>query len=135
MSFAVNGKLLGQCFQRPDNHDSPLFPHVFSKNCSFEVNFGQRRAWYYLSLLSAPMINCLPASARVRGEFPPEKLEDCSVLMLCGLPASGKSVWAEKFAAEHSLDRYTVLGTNALIDRFKVNSYTVHAGVPACAVV
>lgn len=44
------------------------------------------------------------------------------MIMMCGLPACGKTVWASKHAAEHPEKNYNILGTNALIDRMKVRS-------------
>ena len=42
ISFAKNGKDLGECFQveRSGLEDKALFPHILTKNTSFEVNFG-----------------------------------------------------------------------------------------------
>ncbi|KAM7299482.1 heterogeneous nuclear ribonucleoprotein U-like protein 1 [Ixodes scapularis] len=44
MSFAKNGKDLGVAFEvaKATLGGQALFPHVLSKNCSFEVNFGQK---------------------------------------------------------------------------------------------
>lgn len=41
--------------------------------------------------------------------------------MMCGLPGSGKTTWATKYAAEHKDKMYNILGTNALIDKMKVS--------------
>lgn len=39
---------------------------------------------------------------------------------MIGLPGSGKTTWAMKYAAEHKDKMYNILGTNALIDKMKV---------------
>jgi len=43
ISFAKNGDDLGTCFfvAAADLDGQPLFPHILTKNCSFECNFGQ----------------------------------------------------------------------------------------------
>ena len=40
--------------------------------------------------------------------------------MMCGLPGCGKTVWVNKFTAEHGDKMYNVLGTNNIIDKMKV---------------
>lgn len=45
---------------------------------------------------------------------------DCEVIMMVGLPASGKTTWAEKWVKEHPEKRYLMLGTNLALDRMKV---------------
>jgi len=45
---------------------------------------------------------------------------DCELMMMVGLPASGKSTWAEKWMKEHPEKRYVLLGTNLALDQMKV---------------
>ncbi|KAI4296621.1 hypothetical protein L6164_036567 [Bauhinia variegata] len=45
---------------------------------------------------------------------------DCEVIMMVGLPASGKTTWAEKWVKEHPEKRYVLLGTNLILDQMKV---------------
>ncbi|PSS04752.1 Heterogeneous nuclear ribonucleoprotein U-like protein [Actinidia chinensis var. chinensis] len=45
---------------------------------------------------------------------------DCELMMMVGLPASGKSTWAEKWVKEHPEKRYVLLGTNLALDQMKV---------------
>ena len=49
-----------------------------------------------------------------------EKREDCEMIMLIGLPASGKTTWANKHAEENPEKRYNIIGTSILLDRMKV---------------
>jgi len=42
------------------------------------------------------------------------------MIMMCGLPGSGKTVWANEYYAKHLDKKYNVLGTNNLIDKMKV---------------
>ena len=43
------------------------------------------------------------------------------MIMLIGLPASGKTTWANKHVAENPLKRYNVIGTSVLLERMKVS--------------
>ncbi|XP_057796345.1 uncharacterized protein LOC131012408 isoform X2 [Salvia miltiorrhiza] len=45
---------------------------------------------------------------------------ECEVIMMVGLPASGKSTWAEKWVNEHPEKRYILLGTNLALEQMKV---------------
>ncbi|MED6130672.1 hypothetical protein PIB30_002785 [Stylosanthes scabra] len=45
---------------------------------------------------------------------------NCEVIMMVGLPASGKTTWAEKRAKEHPEKCYVLLGTNLVLDQMKV---------------
>ena len=43
------------------------------------------------------------------------------MIMLIGLPASGKTTWANKHVEENPLKRYNVIGTSVLLERMKVS--------------
>ena len=45
------------------------------------------------------------------------------MIMLIGLPASGKTTWANKHVAENPLKRYNVIGTSVLLERMKVSLF------------
>ena len=51
ISYAKNGKDLGECFQveRSGLEDKALFPHILTKNTSFEVNFGGQVSGTYFA--------------------------------------------------------------------------------------
>lgn len=42
------------------------------------------------------------------------------MLMMVGLPGSGKTYWAEKHAAGEKEKKFNVLGTNNIIDKMRV---------------
>lgn len=122
ISYAKNGIDLGECFSVAHEKlaGASLFPHILTKNCEFECNFGQNEdAWFPLKE-GFTFINTLPLEERTRGSLPPEKKEDCEMLMMCGLPGAGKSVWAVKHAQENAHKKFYVLGTNSIIDKMKV---------------
>lgn len=43
---------------------------------------------------------------------------------MVGLPACGKTTWAEKYAAENPDKHFNVLGTNSIIDKMRVCLYS-----------
>ena len=45
------------------------------------------------------------------------------MIMMCGLPGAGKSVWAADFSSKHPEKKYNVLGTNNIIDKMKVMQF------------
>ncbi|PIK50992.1 putative heterogeneous nuclear ribonucleoprotein U-like protein 1 isoform X2 [Apostichopus japonicus] len=66
------------------------------------------------------LIGDLPEEDKVRGPLPPAEKKDCEIIMMVGLPGSGKTTWAEKFCAEHPEKKYYILGTNLIMEKMKV---------------
>ena len=121
MMYTVNGVLQPVAFKVPKSQlaGRPLFPHVLTKNQNYAVNFGQ---------LQQPLFPILPdfclmnqAAVRVRGPAAPSSPAECEVLMMIGLPGAGKTYWAEQRRREQPEKNYTILGTNNLIDKMKVD--------------
>ncbi|KAJ6999700.1 hypothetical protein NC653_010442 [Populus alba x Populus x berolinensis] len=46
-------------------------------------------------------------------------ISDCEVMMMVGLPASGKTTWAEKWTEEYPEKRFVLLGRNLILDEMK----------------
>ncbi|XP_013416100.1 heterogeneous nuclear ribonucleoprotein U-like protein 1 isoform X1 [Lingula anatina] len=122
INFTKNGVDQGNCFEVPASEleGKALFPHVLTKNTEFEANFGQKEEPMSTILEGFTFLNAVPVESRQRGALPPEKKEDCEVLMMCGLPGSGKTYWANKHVAEFPDKQYCILGTNNIIDKMKV---------------
>ncbi|CAL4107107.1 unnamed protein product [Meganyctiphanes norvegica] len=122
ISYTVNGKHKGICYEvsRYELGDRALFPHIVTKNCSFKVNFGNDAPWSE-SLVGYTFAGDVPIDERVLGTPGPEKRSDGEIIMMVGLPASGKTTWVNKFCSENADKKYNVLGTNNLIDKMKVN--------------
>lgn len=122
ISYTVNGKDMGTAFtvQKSDLDGKPLFPHVLTKNCTFECNFGQEKPWCEEILKDYVPVGAVDPKDRVSGPRRPEKREECEMIMMCGLPSAGKTVWATKYAEENRHKMYNILGTNSLIEKMKV---------------
>ena len=53
--------------------------------------------------------------------------------MMIGLPASGKTTWAEKHCRQNPEKRYTILGTNLIMEKMKVCLHSCHlSSCPSC---
>ncbi len=54
------------------------------------------------------------------------------MIMMVGLPGSGKTTWVNKHVAENPDKKYTVIGTSSLIDKMKViwNLLTMYTPIP-----
>ncbi|XP_054776386.1 uncharacterized protein LOC129284896 isoform X2 [Prosopis cineraria] len=133
ISFSKNGKWLGTAFrfdagplglevvdspQKALPGESALFPHVLLKNVVVQMQFSVEdglvleegfKPWAYAIEERDMVIG--PSFSDVR---------DCEVIMMVGLPASGKTTWAERWIREHPEKRYVLLGTNLVLDQMKV---------------
>lgn len=126
ISYTINGENQGIAYTIPQEElkGQPLFPHILSKNCGFEVNFGAVDPWAEV-LPDYTNVGKVPLEDRIPGPKRPAKREDCEVIMMVGLPGSGKTTWAMKYAAEHKDKMYNILGTNTLIDKMKVDIFFI----------
>ncbi|PIA55001.1 hypothetical protein AQUCO_00800022v1 [Aquilegia coerulea] len=98
--------------------EAGIFPHVLLKNVVVELQFsvedglvleGGYKAW-----------NCEVEDGNAVMGLLFSDTKDCEIVMMVGLPASGKTTWAEKWVKEHPEKRYLLLGTNLALDQMKV---------------
>jgi heterogeneous nuclear ribonucleoprotein U-like protein 1 len=153
LAFAVNGEMQGTAYSitHSELQDRALFPHILSKNTKFKCNFGAEKPWFPPPE-GYTFVAHVTLDERVSGAKRPEKREDCEVhfkcilgvmylclnsrvfdnmyfflvlqiIMMCGLPGSGKTVWANEYYAKHLDKKYNILGTNNLIDKMKVRLF------------
>ncbi|KAL0129628.1 hypothetical protein PUN28_001710 [Cardiocondyla obscurior] len=118
LSYTVNGKNVGSAFSisKEELGDRSLFPHVLSKNCTFACNFGQEEAWCE-QIPDYILINNIESEDKIAGPRRPDKKADCEVIMVCGLPAAGKTTWARKHAADHPDKLYNILALQNLVEK------------------
>ncbi|XP_014661374.1 PREDICTED: heterogeneous nuclear ribonucleoprotein U-like protein 1 isoform X2 [Priapulus caudatus] len=123
ISYAKNGEDLGEAFtiEPAELGDHALFPHILCKNSAVDVNFGQKEEPFFPLPEGFKFIQDIPLEDRVRATAGPENKSDCTFLMMCGLPGSGKSYWVEQYLKEQKETKWTVLGTNTIIDKMRVN--------------
>ncbi|KAF6163313.1 hypothetical protein GIB67_025177, partial [Kingdonia uniflora] len=135
VGFCKNGKWLGvakefdaeagskglgvvNCALRELQWESALFPHILLKNIVVQVQFSVQDG--LVPVEGYKPWNCVFGDENVAMGPTFSKVQDCEVLMMVGLPASGKTFWAEKWVKEHPEKRYVLLGTNLALDHMKV---------------
>lgn len=121
ISYAKNGKHLGVAFSFDGLEESVLFPHVLLKNVEVSVNFGANPPQYPLEEGYVFLQDAAPSLLK-EGPQKPESFEACKVLMMVGLPAAGKTTWAKKHQETCPDERFTILGTNTIMDQMRVHN-------------
>ncbi|KAJ7983528.1 hypothetical protein DPEC_G00377100, partial [Dallia pectoralis] len=121
LSFHKNGRPMGVAF-----HLSPaalwgcvLYPHVLCKNTSVTLNLNPISPPWYSSPDGYTTLSLLPAEHRHRSATPPTSNLQCEVLMMVGLPGSGKTHWAMTHMNQNPEKRYRLLGTAGLLPCMK----------------
>ncbi|MEJ1273443.1 heterogeneous nuclear ribonucleoprotein U-like 2 [Cricetulus griseus] len=122
LSFSKNGEDLGVAFRisKETLADRALLPHVLCKNCVIELNFGQKEEPFFPPPEEFVFIHVVPVEDRVRTAVPPKTIEECEVILMVGLPGSGKTQWALKYAKENPEKRYNVLGAETVLSQMRM---------------
>ncbi|MED6207533.1 hypothetical protein PIB30_036690 [Stylosanthes scabra] len=133
IGFSKNGKRLGTAIHFFPSSlglgvvDSPLeglqwksalFPHVLLKNVVVQMQFSPEDGFVPQEGFK-PWASAIEDRSIIVGPSFSDK-SNCEVIMMVGLPASGKTTWAEKWVKEHPEKRYVLLGTNLVLDQMKV---------------
>ncbi|XP_020268698.1 heterogeneous nuclear ribonucleoprotein U-like protein 1 [Asparagus officinalis] len=133
IGFSKNGKWLGIASQFDASSrglcvvdtpvkdlpwESALFPHVLLKNVVVQLQFSVEDG--LIPEEGFKPWNCATGEGNAILGPSFSSPEECEVLMMVGLPASGKTTWAEKWVKEHPEKRYVILGTNLALDQMKV---------------
>lgn len=133
IGFSKNGKWLGISKKfdagprglgvvdspvRKRQWESALFPHILLKNVVVQLQFSVEDGLVPEEGFK-PWASALEDGYAILGpRF--SDVRDCEIIMMVGLPASGKTTWAEKWVREHPEKRYVLLGTNLILDQMKV---------------
>ncbi|KAL7299921.1 hypothetical protein TKK_0007243 [Trichogramma kaykai] len=122
LTYTVNGEVQDPAFviKKEDLEGKALFPHILIRNCTVNLNLGQEEPWSNNILEGYQVLQKVDVNDRIVGPRRPTKRDECEVILLCGLPFSGKTDWAEKHMAEYPDKLYTVLGISNLLDKMKV---------------
>ncbi|KAF1384853.1 hypothetical protein PFLUV_G00124490 [Perca fluviatilis] len=117
LSFHKNGRFMGDAFSLDASMllGRPLFPHVLCKSCSVRFLLDPTASPWYPGPPGFIPLAALSAGQRVCTTLPPTFRENCEMLLMVGLPGSGKSHWARTQMKQHPEKRYKLLGTEELL--------------------
>ncbi|XP_044219236.1 heterogeneous nuclear ribonucleoprotein U-like protein 2 isoform X1 [Thunnus albacares] len=117
LSFHKNGRFMGAAFSLDASvlQGCALFPHVLCKSCSVRFLLDPTAPPWYSSPPGFTPVAALPAGQRMRATSAPTSRAQCEVVLMVGLPGSGKSHWAATLMQQHPEKHYRLLGTEELL--------------------
>ncbi|XP_044061283.1 heterogeneous nuclear ribonucleoprotein U-like protein 2 [Siniperca chuatsi] len=117
VSFHKNGRFMGVAFSMGASVllGRALFPHVLCKSCSVRFHLDPTASPWYPGPPGFTPLAALSAGQRVRTTLAPTFRAQCEVLLMVGLPGSGKSHWARTHMQQHPEKQYRLLGTEELL--------------------
>jgi heterogeneous nuclear ribonucleoprotein U-like protein 1 len=125
ISYSVNGVSQSEAVSIPLT-DVPenfaLFPHVLSRNCAFQLNLGsQEESWFAKPEEFNDYEFLDKVESKIAGPARPENRNDCEVILMCGLPAAGKTHWVREYVQSNPDKKYTLLGNTHLLEKMTVS--------------
>ena len=97
-----------------------------TRNVKFEVNFGIDKAAAdkenWMEPLSAEYVKVgkVEEGERERGNPRMSRRDECEMIMMIGLPGSGKTYWVDQYVADHPDKQYNVVSTTTMINKMTV---------------
>ncbi|XP_038554620.1 heterogeneous nuclear ribonucleoprotein U-like protein 2 [Micropterus salmoides] len=118
VSFHKNGRFMGVAFSLGASVllGRALLPHVLCKSCSVRFHLDSTAPPWYPGPPGFTPLAALSARQRVRTTLAlPTCRAQCEVMLMVGLPGSGKSHWARTHMKQHPEKQYRLLGTEELL--------------------
>uniref|UniRef100_A0A8D3B465 Uncharacterized protein n=1 Tax=Scophthalmus maximus TaxID=52904 RepID=A0A8D3B465_SCOMX len=117
LSFHKNGHFVGVAFSLAASmlQGRPLFPHILCKSYSVRFLLDPTSPPWYPGPPGFTQLAALPAGQRVCSTLASSSRAQSEVLLMVGLPGSGKSHWARTHMKQHPEKQYKLLGTEELL--------------------
>ncbi|KAG7220988.1 hypothetical protein INR49_017719 [Caranx melampygus] len=119
LSFSKNGRFMGVafCLSASVLQGRPLFPHVLCKTCSvrFLLAPSLLPGTPVLQVLHHWQLYLLARGFAQQWQLHHKRIVRNVVLLMVGLPGSGKSHWAKTHMKQHPGKQYRLLGTEELL--------------------
>ncbi|CAH0547849.1 unnamed protein product [Brassicogethes aeneus] len=125
ITYTVNGVAQPQAISVPVSElpeNFVMFPHVVTRNIGFEANLGQKEEPFFPSpddLADYPLLD--KVEEKVAGPQRPVNRSDCEIILMCGLPACGKTHWVREHIKNNKENRYLVIGNTQLLEKMTVS--------------
>uniref|UniRef100_A0A8C6L6A0 SPRY domain-containing protein n=1 Tax=Nothobranchius furzeri TaxID=105023 RepID=A0A8C6L6A0_NOTFU len=115
--FHKNGRSMGGAFSLGSSVLSgrPLFPHILCRSCSVRLLLDPAAPQWYPGPMGFTPLAALPAAQRVCSTSTPTTRAQCEVVMMVGLPGSGKTFWAQNHMKQNPEKNFFFLGHNLII--------------------
>jgi len=122
LNYTKNGQDLGVAMSLTVNlEEKPLFPHILIRNMKVEINFGNNdEPWFELLEGYNLIQNSGEENIAEKNIIAPESKENCEVLLLIGLPNSGKTTWTKKYMESHPEQLFNPIGLSHILDRCRI---------------
>ncbi|XP_028315679.1 heterogeneous nuclear ribonucleoprotein U-like protein 2 [Gouania willdenowi] len=117
LSFQKNGRDMGVGFSLDPSvlQGRALFPHVFCKSCSVRLLLDTTAPPWYPGPPGFTALAALPPEQRVHVTIAPISRAQSEVVLMVGLPGSGKTCWAKTYMKQHPEKGFRLLGTEELL--------------------
>ncbi|XP_034545581.1 heterogeneous nuclear ribonucleoprotein U-like protein 2 isoform X2 [Notolabrus celidotus] len=117
LSFHRNGRFMGAAFNLSSSVllGDALYPHVLCKSCSFRLHLDHMDPPWYPGPLGFTPLASLSRGQRVRTTMASDVSAQYEVLLMVGLPGSGKTHWARAHMKQHPEKQYRLLSTEELL--------------------
>ena len=88
---------------------------------------AQQVSWNWKEPIDAAYVKVgkVAEGERVRGNARNTSRDQCELIMMIGLPGSGKTTWVEKHVAENPDKQYNVVGVNTMINKMTVSGINI----------
>lgn len=121
ISFSKNGKATGEAVKIPENLKGKVFmPHIVIKNTMARFNFHSPSLNESFPPEEYKYIGMAPEEDIEKSPKGPGRIEP-EVIVLVGLPGTGKTTWAKKFERDNLGKRYAIISVESILSQMKLD--------------